>query len=126
MTDLQGTNDISMDCQLDRIKNNLEGKAGHVCEGISKLSGVGETLLGCEKHQPFHGLGFWTEYKGSELSTWIHLSLLPDCECHVTSRLLLLPPAFPTMMDCEPSDCKPNKPFLYVAFAGYFVTAMRK
>lgn len=54
------------------------------------------------------------------------LSLLPNCGCHITSCLMLLPPCLPAMMDCVPSNCEPQQTLPVVAFAGDFVTAMRK
>lgn len=36
----------------------------------------------------------------------------PDSRCSETGCLTLLPPCFPTMLDCVPSDCEPKPPFL--------------
>lgn len=58
----------------------------------------------------FCGLGSWTEGKGgTELSTFIHLSVLSDCEYNITSSLKLPPRASPTLMACITLNCDPPK-----------------
>lgn len=55
-----------------------------------------KTYLKC-RHQ--YALG-WSEWTGeSQMSTSIHLFLLPDCGCNVTRCLRVLCQAFPSLMD---------------------------
>lgn len=63
---------------------------------------------------PFLGLETWTKQKGkAELSTSIYLSLLPDCGCHVTGCITLLPPCLPHHDRPCPRTGRQIDPFLH-------------
>ena len=72
---------------------------------------------------PFPRLGSWTEHKGeSELSTSIHLSLIPDYRCFVSSCLMLLSARHPHHDGLCPLSVNQSKALLPFFFWHYIPT----
>lgn len=71
----------------------------------------------------FLELGAWTEQKRAELSTNVHLPLLHDCVCDVTSYGQLLLPLFCYHDGLSLKTVSQRKPFpLKLLLTGCFIT----
>lgn len=111
---------VHVDCQLDKSRITWKTNLWCVCESIYiRLIGESPTTY-------VGGAIPWTKYKGKdELSPSIHLSLLPDSGCHVTSCITLLLPRLPHHDRPCPQAGRQIDPSLR-CFVSYSVTEMKK